>query len=257
MTGIYKIENKINQKVYIGQSINIEKRWVAHKNTASNKYSLSYDYPLYRAIRKYGLKNFEFSVIEECNILSLNEREIYWIDYYNSSNKNFGYNLTLGGSHSSAISLTLGNVEEIIKLLSETTMSQEEIGLLYNVSQRTVSSINLGETWRRNNVSYPIRDNKRNGNIFPHGKVNVCPDCGEIICFESSYCQQCASLHQRKVNRPSKEVLKKEIRDYSFLSLGKKYGVSDNSIRKWCEAYGLPKKKQDIKKYSDEDWEKL
>lgn len=251
MTGIYKIENKINQKVYVGQSINIEKRWVAHKNTATNKYSICYDYPLYRAIRKYGLENFEFSILEECEIFKLNEREIYWINYFKSYQKDFGYNLTLGGSHSSSISLGLNDVDEIIKLLAETTLSQEEISKLYNVSQRTISSINIGETWKRGNVLYPIRDKNNN---FEVKKINTCPDCGAIICFDSNYCEQCSHLHQQKVKRPTREVLKNEIRNCSFLSLGKKYGVSDNAIRKWCETYNLPKKKQDIKKYSDEEW---
>lgn len=59
-TGIYKIQNLINGKIYIGQSKNIEKRWLRHKTTAFNKNDHSYNLPLYRAIRKYGLENFSF-----------------------------------------------------------------------------------------------------------------------------------------------------------------------------------------------------
>lgn len=254
MTGIYKIENKINGKIYVGQSVSIEKRWTTHRNTATNKYSDSYDYPLYRAIRKYGLENFTFSIIEECKVSELNEKEIYWIDFYKSYDKNFGYNLTLGGNRSTPISLTLEKVEEIIKLLAETNLSQEEIGNLYNVSQRTISGINIGETWKRDNVKYPIRDYKNNSKLK---KINTCPDCGAIISLESNYCEQCCFLHQRKVERPTREELKSEIRIYPFLTVGKKYGVSDNAIRKWCVAYNLPKKKQDIKKYSNEEWSQI
>lgn len=58
--GIYKIENIVNGKVYIGQSVDIEARWAVHKSTA-----LKSQQPLYRAMRKYGLDNFVFSVLEE------------------------------------------------------------------------------------------------------------------------------------------------------------------------------------------------
>jgi group I intron endonuclease len=61
MTGIYKITNKINGKVYIGQSINIERRWKEHISD-KRKNSL-----IHLAIEKYGEKNFNFEIIEECS----------------------------------------------------------------------------------------------------------------------------------------------------------------------------------------------
>ena len=54
--GIYKIVNLVNKKVYIGQSKNIERRWTAHKRAAYLVDALSYEYPIYRAIRKYGIE---------------------------------------------------------------------------------------------------------------------------------------------------------------------------------------------------------
>lgn len=93
---IYKITNLINNKVYIGQVYNksIETRFIRHCKCANPK---SYSY-LSRAIYKYGKENFKFEEIEECySIKELNEREKYWIAYYNSTNSKFGYNLTLGG----------------------------------------------------------------------------------------------------------------------------------------------------------------
>lgn len=59
------------------------------------------------------------------------------------------------------------------------------------------------------------------------------------------------------VKKPSREVLKSQIRTMPFLQIGKLYGVSDNAIRKWCDKYGLPRKVTDIKQYSDEEWEKI
>ena len=58
-----------------------------------------------------------------------------------------------------------------------------------------------------------------------------------------------------KTDKPAtKEELKKLIREKSFVDIGKQYNVTDNAIRKWCASYGLPTRKKDIKKYTDEDW---
>ena len=75
MIGIYKIQNLINGKIYIGQSVHIQARFNQHKNEAKNGNTR----PLYNAIRKYGIENFSFEIIEECSKEMLNEREIYWI----------------------------------------------------------------------------------------------------------------------------------------------------------------------------------
>lgn len=96
--GIYKITNKINQKVYIGKSNNIENRWKYHQTRYLQK--KEYNKPLYRAFRKYGINNFSFEVLEEIddNIYNIigNERETFWINYFNSYGE-LGYNGTHGG----------------------------------------------------------------------------------------------------------------------------------------------------------------
>lgn len=91
MIGIYKITNTLNGKCYIGQSIDIQRRWEEHLYRSSNCIFLKY------ALYKYGASNFTFEVIEECEPEMLNEREMYWIKYYNSFGDD-GYNLTAGGS---------------------------------------------------------------------------------------------------------------------------------------------------------------
>ena len=91
--GIYKITNLINNKVYIGQSVEIERRWQKHKNYYKNKEN--HKYKIYRAMYKYGIENFSFEIIEICQPKQLNERQIYWISYYNSLQN--GYNMTSGG----------------------------------------------------------------------------------------------------------------------------------------------------------------
>lgn len=91
---IYKITNVINNKVYIGQThYTIQKRWIEHCS-AFNKL----DYPLYRAMRKYGQDNFIIEEIEQVPDELLNEHEIYWIGFYHSyAPLGCGYNVTLGG----------------------------------------------------------------------------------------------------------------------------------------------------------------
>lgn len=94
--GLYKITNKINGKCYVGQSVNILVRWRQHLTQPFNKKSNSYNNLLYRAIRKYGVNNFVFEIIELCDVSELNEKEIYYIGKFNAYES--GYNMTIGGS---------------------------------------------------------------------------------------------------------------------------------------------------------------
>lgn len=80
---IYKITNKINNNCYIGQSINVKQRWLEHTSTAFLPNRVEYKYPLYRAIRKYGLDNFEFEILEIVNSKdNLTTQELYWYNEY-------------------------------------------------------------------------------------------------------------------------------------------------------------------------------
>lgn len=95
MTGyIYKITNLINQKAYVGKTINsIEERWKEHKKEAMRQ--RAENRPLYKALNKYGVENFSVELVEEVDVKNLSEREIYWIGYYHTYTE--GYNATLGG----------------------------------------------------------------------------------------------------------------------------------------------------------------
>lgn len=87
---IYKATNLVNNKMYIGLTRNsINKRKSQHFYNKSNR-------PFHVAIREFGKENFIFEILEEVNEeeASLEEREVYWIDYFNSTDPEIGYNLT-------------------------------------------------------------------------------------------------------------------------------------------------------------------
>lgn len=92
---IYKITNDINGKIYIGKTeFSLEKRFKEHCQDAFRERCEKR--PLYAAMRKYGIEHFHIELIEETNIPE--EREKYWIDYYNTYK--YGYNATIGGDGS-------------------------------------------------------------------------------------------------------------------------------------------------------------
>lgn len=89
--GIYKVTNIINNKIYIGQSVNIYDRWIKHQSPSHNNDGTAF----HNALIKYGVNNFIWEIIEVCKQEELNQKEKYWIEYYNSYEK--GYNETRGG----------------------------------------------------------------------------------------------------------------------------------------------------------------
>ena len=97
MYAVYKITNLINNKSYIGSSIRVYKRWQEHINTAFNPNNPHYNYPLYQAIRKYELKNFNFSILKD-DFNSIEEMQNFqykMILFYHSLTHENGYNQTL------------------------------------------------------------------------------------------------------------------------------------------------------------------
>ena len=98
--GIYSITNKNTGQKYIGQSINIQRRFKQHKY---NKKPITY---IDRAINKYGVDNFEFEILEECKPTELNKLEKQYIKKYNTYKSQKHYNLTTGGDSKYAMSKT-------------------------------------------------------------------------------------------------------------------------------------------------------
>ncbi len=134
---IYKITNTVNNKSYIGQTIKTaEERWKEHKAHAFGSHPNDQNKTLYKAIRKYGVENFTFEVLQD-NIETfeqLDKAEIYWIDYYNSFVK--GYNETFGGQQYHKILPNKEIIEDYYK-----TKSARKTALNFGIDHSTVDNI--------------------------------------------------------------------------------------------------------------------
>ena len=139
MAYIYKITNLKNNKCYIGKTLkSIEKRWEEHCHDYLRRNEEKR--PLYSAMKKYGTKNFKVEEIEQCNENIVNEREKYWIEYYDSFKK--GYNATLGGDGKAYIDREL-----VIKTYNEVQNVRKTADLL------NIDAGNLSKILKENNVT--------------------------------------------------------------------------------------------------------
>ena len=113
MIGIYKIENLITGKIYIGSSLNIEKRFLRHKNELIKKRHVNIH--LQREFNKYGIECLIFKILEECNKERLKEIEQLYLDNIFSDTNHYLYYYNIGKNSSGGDNLTLHpNREEII-----------------------------------------------------------------------------------------------------------------------------------------------
>lgn len=251
MIGIYKITNLVNGKVYIGQSTNIKKRFTKHRNTAFNPNYLEYDYPLYRAMRKYGIENFSFEVLEECNEEELNEKETYYIAKYDSR-KN-GYNQDeggYGGSHNHK--LTSDDISAIILRLKTTRDNTKAIANDFDVGPTTIHYINTGETYHRDTEQYPIRPHLNKltdsdvGGYKEREHEYKCIICGTNISRGCTYCAECYQPPRKCENRPEPLELARLVKEHGFRGVGIMYDVCDRTIQGWCEDYKIPHRKKEL-----------
>ena len=171
ISGIYKI-NFPNGKIYVGLSVHIKTRIRNHK---TKDYKEHPELPISRAIQKYGISDVD--ILEEIpadNRNLLQEREKYWIQYYDSTNPDIGYNLSKGGdgaqrgSNNSQAKLTETQLFELYDLLEHSILTYEELGAKFNLDRMSIGKINSGERYFHENISYPIRA----GRIEKHGLDN-------------------------------------------------------------------------------------
>lgn len=164
MNVIYAYRKADNKKiVYIGQTIDLYTRNKQHIDyDPFNPNNKEYNYPLSRGIRKYGQNYYELIILEE-NVLStkLNEREKYWIAYYDTYWH--GYNQTPGGSNPTKPIYQEDVIDLTISLLQDENFSFKDIQEKTGLSLTHIYNINIGARRHRDNFSYPIRPSNAKG----------------------------------------------------------------------------------------------
>ena len=156
---IYIIKNDINNKVYIGQSIHPKERFAEHCYLREDRHNSI----LTNAIHKYGKEHFWMELLEE-DIENYNEREKYWISFYNSIRPN-GYNISEGGESgnlglfSVQSVLTKEKLNKLIWDLQNTSLTNHELSEKYNISKTLVTRINNGRGYAQEGIIYPLRPN--------------------------------------------------------------------------------------------------
>ena len=196
MVGIYKITNKINGNSYIGQSSNIENRIQQHFFYYEHENSV-----LHSAIKKYGGKNFSWEILEECSLDELNEKEKYWIKYYDTHHN--GYNCTSGGQK-----ISNRNKNQILQINPQTLEivnkfnCQSEILDILNCSRQSLSeALNQQKLLRQ---FYWCYDNNEDiYKLSPKGIKQFDINTGKLLAIYSSYSEalQAIQIENNNVNR--------------------------------------------------------
>lgn len=132
---IYIIKNTVNSKVYIGQTrTSVDQRWKEHLRHA--QYG---DQVINRAMKKYGVDKFYIETLEICDVSILDEREIYYIDLYDSTDKSKGYNVSIGGNTPRFKRKAL-SISDLIDLYVNKEFTLEEIASKFEVSRYIIST---------------------------------------------------------------------------------------------------------------------
>lgn len=208
MIGIYKITKKENGKCYIGQSNNCERRFKEHQTKGESS-----RIPIDIAIQKYGKDAFTYEIIEECSIEELNQKEQYWIKYYNSIEN--GYNCSEGGNQQSIgvnngrSKLTEQDVIEIRKAYNSHQKQKDvyeeykdiiSFGYFQNLWQGRSWTHIMPEVFTKENKEYYIYQNSNGEN-------------GASAKFSD---EEVVKIRQRYVNESAKQIYKDYVNRVSY-----------------------------------------
>lgn len=217
--GIYCIENIVNGKKYVGQSVNIKQRFRAHKSLLRNgKHNNTH---LQNAWNSDGESNFNFYIIEECNKYELDDKEKYYISLYNLTNDNFGYNFESGGSESK-------NISEVTK--KKISLARQ------NLSDETLEHMSLAQHF------IPIYQIDLNGNIV--NEWRGARTASKKLGIDQSAIHQCL-CHSRRTYKNYIWVFKSEYINFNLYDYVNKntqsrkviqLSLDGDFIKEWCSA---------------------
>ena len=186
---IYKVLNKVNGKIYIGQTIkDLKVRKALHIYGVNNNSQVHF----HRALRKYGEDAFSWEIIDSANdIESLNQKEIYWIKYYDSFNN--GYNMTIGGGGICGFSMS----EETKKKIGEGNTGK--VTGVNHHNARTIIQLSLDGDFISKFIT--ITEATKSSDLFK-GDISSIHSCcnnyissayGFIWIYEDDYCHEYVS----------------------------------------------------------------
>lgn len=220
---IYNIKNIINNKQYFGQTVNYKRRLLEHCQSKKINY-------LYNAFNKYGLNNFEFSIIDSAiTIEELNKKEIYYINKYKTNNRYFGYNIESGGKNAIPSIETLGKMSKSHIGIKQTenwknkriakayTNEAKKYGKRKTDNEKKELSIKSPRYWlgktRDINTKTKISDTKRKNGLSDKQK--------ELLC-KKVY----------KINSITNEII---LTYNSTLVASINENVNQSTISRWCK----------------------
>lgn len=224
MIGIYKITNILNNKVYIGQSSSITRRFKVHKKLGLGLLDSShYKIDLYNDMKKYGIENFKFEILEK---VSLDELEEKWINSYINNGVEL-YNKELTPTcHSSCKKFNDEEINKIILLLKENKLSNIEISKIMNCSSSLIDNINNGKRYKRDDENYPLsKSNSKKGAKCGSLNHNSIFTDEEVFNLRKRFVDETmSSLYNDYKNKISKKSFERIIngRTYSYLPIYKK-----------------------------------
>lgn len=249
--GVYIITNIINGHVYVGQTRRrFVERWREHIKSSRSPSNEDYWFPLHAAMRKYGIENFDFAILEQCLPDELDNRERYWIKYYNATSHD-NYNCSSGGQlHRSE------DDEKWLAIINDILNTNDPLSVIarrHNVMDSVVSAINCGTRHTFPQFTYPLR--KKYGIVGINDVIQLLLETNKS--FEEIAKQTNTSVskvkrinkgegnyHIKGYNYPlraapgmSDEVWNSLVADLQttnldFYTLGQKYGFSYDTIRK-------------------------
>jgi group I intron endonuclease len=231
ISGIYKIVNIINGKLYIGLSVDIKHRWDNHRSELANN---THKNPhLQSSYNYYGLSSFEFSIVEECEPEVLDEKEGFWISFYKSSNREFGYNLHSWGDakritpEETKIRISIANKG---KKRSEKHIAALKLRVLSEENKRQISETKKGNS--------PAWNEGKTGHLSESVKEKM-----RLSHDKNGEKSGTAKLTNEKVL-----IIAQMIKDgFGVTYISKEFGVSKGAIsdiksgRGWSHISGIPK----------------